>query len=442
MRVAAVDLGATSGRVCVAEFANGDSRLDVVHRFAHQPVAANGSLRWDWTRLVDEVRRGLATAREAGPLASIGVDTWGVDYGLIDDEGAGNLVAPPYSYRDSRTAGWRETAERIGEERLYTTTGIQAMPINTIFQLAVHDRDELASARTLLMLPELLVRELSHDVRGELTSAGTTGLVDLRTGGWSHDLIAAVGLEASLFPTIGRAGQHAGAWEGEHGVPVHLVGGHDTASAVLAAPRGGAGRVFVATGSWLLVGVERDTPDVSPEARRLNFSNEPGVFGGVRFLKNVSGLALLERCRHRWGGPPIEQLLQAAATSRADAVVDPDAAAEALDVEGFVREAARLPVEAGPGDVVRVLLLSLARRVAAVVTELATLLPDPPTEIAMVGGGVRIGLLREMIAAATGLPVSLGPAEASAWGNAIAQGLALGEFATLDEARQAISAGS
>jgi rhamnulokinase len=441
MRVAAVDLGATSGRVCVAEISKQSSRLEVVHRFANHPVEMAGTLRWDWSRLVDEVRRGLAIARDAGPLASIGVDSWGVDYGLIDDKGSGNLVSPPYSYRDSRTAGWRKTVDRIGEERLYATTGIQLMPINTIFQLAAHDRTELAAARTLLMLPELLVRELSHDIRGERTSAGTTGLIDLGTGDWSRELIAELGVEPSLFPGLGRAGDGAGFWEGEQGVPVHLVGGHDTASAVLAAPGSGPGRVFAATGSWILVGVERDEPDTSEAARSANFSNEPGAFGGVRFLKNVAGLVLLERCRTRWGNPPIEHLLEAAATSRVDAVVDSDAAADALDVEDFVRREARLSVDAGRGDVIRVLIASLARRVACVVSELQSLSSAPLTEVALVGGGVRIDLLRRLIADATDLPVITGPAEATAWGNAIAQGVALGEFATVEEARRAVAAG-
>lgn len=421
VRVAAVDLGATSGRVCVADLGEADGHLEVVHRFSHAPVADRRSLRWDWGRIVGEVVRGLGVALDAGPLASIGVDTWGVDYGLLDQRG--DLLSSPYCYRDSRTHGWREIATRLGEERLYTVTGIQLMAINTIFQLAAHDRDELTKARSLLMLPELLVHTLTGDIRGERTSAGTTGLVDLDTGDWARDLVAETGVDPSLLPTIGRAGQGAGSWRG---VPVHLVGGHDTASAVVAAPRPSAGRVFISSGSWLLVGVERTHADTSEAARHANFSNEPGAFGGYRFLKNIAGLVLLERCRADWGNPPIAELLGAAAASSVTPLIDPDAAADAVHVEAYVRQQASLPMSAKRGDVVRVILSSLAARVATVVDELRELLPHPVTEVVMVGGGVRNPLLSDLITDTTGLPVQLGPAEATAWGNVLAQADALG----------------
>lgn len=418
MRVAAVDLGATSGRVCVATFRADGRDLEVVHRFAHHPVEVAGTLRWDWTRLVDEVRRGLAIARDTGPLVSIGVDTWGVDYGLLD--GGGDLLSPPYSYRDSRTSGWRAVAARLGEERLYATTGIQLMAINTVFQLAAHDPEELARARSLLMLPELVVHSLTGEQRGERSSAGTTGLVDATTGDWARGIVEDIGVDPSILPTIGSAGHAAGSWEG---VPVVLVGGHDTASAVLATPGAQEGRVFISSGSWLLVGVERDEADVSDAARAANFSNEPGVYGGVRFLKNVAGLVLLERCRARWDDPPIDTLLDAARRSEVTVLIDPDAAVEAPDVIAHVCGETGLPSDAR-GDIVRVIVRSLAARTAAVVEELRGFADAPLCEIAMVGGGVRNELLCDEIAALTGLPVRRGPAEATAWGNALAQAAA------------------
>ena len=206
------------------------SRVEIVHRHAHEPVHdADGSLRWDWTRITAEVRAGLEAGLARGPVASIGVDAWGVDYGLIGADGS--LVAAPYCYRDARTSSWREIAGRIGVEKLYTATGIQLMGINTIFQLAVHRRDELDRARRVLMLPELMVHALTGNEWGERTSAGTTQLVDLTTGDWSDELLDAIDVPRSLLPDIAGATTLAGEW---NGVPVHLVGGHDTASAVAA----------------------------------------------------------------------------------------------------------------------------------------------------------------------------------------------------------------
>ena len=222
--VAAVDLGATSGRIARVDLETRD--VDVVHRFANAPIRdAGGGLRWDWESIVDQTRLGLSAALERGPLASIGIDTWGVDYGLITT--TGELVAPPFSYRDDRTRTWRELARRVGAERLYRTTGIQLMAINTIFQLAVHDRDELARAHRVLMLPELMVHALAGTQFGETTSAGTSQLVDLATADWSDELVDAAGIRRELLPAIAPATTPAGAWRG---VPVHLVGGHDTAS--------------------------------------------------------------------------------------------------------------------------------------------------------------------------------------------------------------------
>src|SRR5918995_3206781 len=194
----------------------------------HGPVAdPAGVLRWDWPRLVAEMEKGLAAALEAGPAASIGVDTWGVDYGLLD--GRRELVAPPVSYGDGRTGRYEAVVTRLGgAEALYRTTGVQLQPFNTVFQVAAHDADELARARHLLMLPELLVHHLTGEIVGERTSAGTTGLVDIRTGEWSTALAEAVGLDPVVLPPILAAGSRVGSWQG---VPVHLVGGHDTASA-------------------------------------------------------------------------------------------------------------------------------------------------------------------------------------------------------------------
>ncbi|HET9555551.1 MAG TPA: FGGY family carbohydrate kinase, partial [Actinomycetota bacterium] len=254
MRVLAVDLGATSVRVVAVDLGAPEPDAQVLHRWRHQPVRhQDGSLRWDWHGILREVERGLELGVAAGPVASIGVDGWGVDYGLLDGRGA--LLSPPYCYRDDRTEGWRTTAERIGAEHLYAVTGIQLLPLNTIFQLAAHDRSELSRAARLLLLPDLLVRMLTGFEGAERSNASTTALLDARTGAWSAELLEAVGLDPGLLPPIVPAGLAVGSWRG---VAVHTVGSHDTASAFVAVPGvPGSGSVVVSSGTWVLVGAER-----------------------------------------------------------------------------------------------------------------------------------------------------------------------------------------
>jgi len=426
VRVAAVDFGATSVRVAVVDLDAAEPVPEIVHRYLHAPVRfADGSLRWDWDRLAAETERGLATALEGGPLASIGVDTWGVDYGLLGSDG--KLLSPPFSYRDGRTAGWQAVADTLGRDRLYRTSGIQLMAVNTVFQLAVHPRDELERAAGLLMLPELLVHHLTGSAWGEVTSASTTALVDIADGSWSAELLSEIGVDPGLFPPIARAGTPAGAWRG---VPVHLVAGHDTASAVAArAPGAPASAAFVATGSWFLVGVERDAADVSDAARRANFSNEAGALGGFRFLKNVTGLWLLEQCRAQWGAPRVEELFRAAgALAAGGPVVDPNDQrfADAVDMESELRAAAGLRASAGRDAVVRCILDSVAAATSRVLDELRTVLGEPVTRVDVLGGGGRSELLVHLIGEACGVEVLVGPAEATALGNALVQARALG----------------
>src|SRR5262245_33234713 len=297
MRVAAVDMGATSVRVAVIDLDAETPDVDVVHRWLHGPeTRPDGSVRWRWAELLDNVRLGLERARASGPLASIGVDGWAVDYGLLDENGA--LLSDPHSYRSPRTEGWRDVAREIGEVELYRRTGIQPMPINTIFQLAAHDPAELARAQRLVMLPELVAHELGGEVTAERSNAGTTGLLDVATGDWAHDLAATIGVDPQILPPPETAGRVLG----EHdGIPVHLVAAHDTACAFAASPLDTGCRAFVSAGTWFIVGVERAAADTSERARTANFSNEVGALGGFRYLKNVTGFWLLERCAAEWG---------------------------------------------------------------------------------------------------------------------------------------------
>lgn len=435
--VVAVDFGAASIRVCRVDLP--EARLEVVHRYAHQPVPdGEGHLRWDWDRLVAETERGLEAALVRGPVASIGVDTWGVDYGLLDADR--RLVAPPFSYRDHRTDGYRAMVDRIGEAELYATTGIQLQPFNTLFQLAAHDRAELRRARHVLLLPELLVHHLSGEITAERTSAATTSLVDLATGDWSKGLLDAADVDtgALQFAPIAPAGTPAGAWRG---IPVHLVGGHDTASAVVAmgAPTS-AGAAFVSAGTWMLVGREQPAPEVGEWARRANFSNEAGALGGVRFLKNLAGGWLIDGCRAAWGDPPVAELLTAAAAVGHDGrivdVTDPRFLHPA-DMLHEVTTAAGLARDTPPPAVVRCLVESQVAGTAAVLDQLGGV-----GEVHVFGGGGRSDLYRRRLAEQTGLPVAAGPVEATALGNALVQGIALGLYADLADARRRLPEGS
>lgn len=397
LRVLAVDLGASAARVSAVDLDATPPAIEQLHRYEHAPVRDDsGSLRWDWRRLVREVARGLETGIARGPIASIGVDTWGVDYGLLDADG--RLLSSPYCYRDGRTAAWKRVAERLGVSRLYRQTGIRPMAMNTLFQLAAHDPAELTRARRVLMLPDLLVHTLTGEYHAERTSAGTSGLVDLATGSWSPSIQSDIGVDRALFPAIADATTRAGAWRG---VPMHLVAGHDTASAVVALPRSTLERrVFISSGTWMLVGAERDGPDTSDAALAAGFSNEPGAFSGVRFLKNVMGLWMLEECRREWPDEPLTELLAKAGDlpPRGPTV---DATDERFlapdDMAAEVRAAAALPTTASRAQVVRCVLDSLATAAASAVDELARSLGGVIAEVAIVGGGTRNVLLNRLI---------------------------------------------
>lgn len=439
-RVLAVDLGATSVRVASVDLDAEEPDVEVIHRWSHQPVeGADGHLRWQWDTIVAEVERGLRRGLTAGPVASIGVDGWAVDYGLIDADG--RLVAPPYSYHDKRTGSWREVVERVSERRLYAITGIQLLRFNTIFQLAAHDPSELARAHRMLLLPDLLVHHLVDGWDGaERSNASTTALLDVNTGEWSTELLQAINVDTALLPPLHAAGEYAGRWSG---VPVHIVGSHDTASAFIAAPgTPRPGTAVVSCGSWVLVGMELDKPILSQEARRANLSNEGGAFGGIQLKRNVVGFWLLERCRAAWGSPPVLELIDAAAeiTERVPIfdATDP-VILSATDVEQDIRRAAGLPPDGHQATVTRCILESIASAVAQVADDLAHITGVPLRELLVVGGATRIGLMNNLLARATGVPVTVGSPEAAALGNAAMQGVALGKFSGLDEARQWIA---
>ena len=399
----------------------------------------DGSLRWDWPRIVSEVETGLERGLATGAVASIGVDGWGVDYGLIDR--SGTLVALPFSYRDSRTDRWQETADRIGLEHLYERTGVQIMGINTIFQLAVHDSRELDNASRILLLPDLLVHHLTGLEAAERSNASTTALMDIRTGEWATDMLDELSLDPSLFPPVIGAGTAAGTWRG---VPVHLVGSHDTASAFLGMPGGSSpGTVFVSAGTWVLVGVERPGPDTSARARgellqrggRPRRDPIPQERRGPLDSRAVpAGL----------GGPPIEILLEEAASIE-DVVPTFDAGnhrfVSPADMVREVQDAADLPPGTPRSVIARSVIESIVTGIGAVVEELEQITERRQARIAVVGGGRGCHSSTSCLTGEPGFRVVKGSQEATALGNAIVQGLAMGVFGGLDEARDWLGSG-
>ncbi len=430
--VVAVDFGASSMRVCRIELGDGAPCVDVVHRVTHAPRRDDrGVLRWEWDRLTAELDVGLDRALAIGPVASIGIDTWGVDYGMLDAHG--ELLEPPISYRDERTNGYRRVVEQIGARRLYQLTGMQLLPFNTIFQLAAHDPAQLARAAHVVMLPELLVAHLTGEILAETTSAGSTGLLDLTSGNWSPELCDAIALPLARLPGILPAGTRVGSWRG---VPVHLVGGHDTASAVFAGAR--AGEAFVSAGTWLLVGREQAAPDTSAAAQAAGFTNEQGARGGIRFLRNVAGWWLVEECRRIWGDTDLDQLLADAAAASATGVevdVTDERFLAPVDMSHELREAGSLKSSASPATVVRTAVESMAATTAKVIESIPCDDGDGLRGIRVFGGGSRSSLFCDALQRRTPLPVSVGPVEATAIGNALVQGVALGLFADTDAAR-------
>ena len=373
------------------------------------------------------------TGSSAAPfsrLASIGVDGWGVDYGLLGDDG--RLLSDPHSYRSPRTSEWRRVADAVGEAELYRRTGVQLMPINTIFQLAAHDPDELRRATRLVMLPELVGYELSSAAASERSNAGTTGLLDVSTGDWAADLLEAVNVAPAIMPAPEPAGRRLGEYLG---VPVHLVAAHDTACAFAASPLGADDSAFVSAGTWVLVGIERAEPDTSEAARSANFSNEIGALDGYRFLKNVPGFWLLEQCAAQWGASVSDLLERAAAVSAAPVFDVHDERLLAPDrMDNEVRNLAGISADTDEAVVTRSIVESIALAVGRVVDELRRW--QPVSRLVVVGGGGASPLVRDRLATHAGAEVVTGSTEATALGNAVVQGIALGRFESLEAGRR------
>ena len=452
---AAVDLGASSGRVMLAEVGEGRVALREVHRFVNRPVTVHGTLHWDVLALWAGAMDGLRTAgRERDDIVGIGVDSWAIDYALLDQDG--RLLGNPVHYRDRRTDGIAaEVAEVLSPEHHYATTGVQVLPFNTVFQfVAARDTWAMRHAARALLIPDLFGYWLTGEHRTELTNASTTGLLDVRTRGWAQGLFDTLGLRHDLFPQVVDAGVPLGpllddvaADSGLSKAVVSSVGSHDTASAVVGVPARTDRFAYISCGTWSLVGVELPAPVTTDAARAANFSNELGVDGTVRFLRNVMGLWLLQECVRTWerDGTVIDLqrlLLAAEQVPGGRCVVDPDRP-EFLppgDMPARLRAECRRtgqPEPGTPAEITRCILDSLAAAYRRVVRQAADLSGTEVEVVHLVGGGAQNALLCQLAADACELPVVAGPVEAAAYGNVLVQartaGVLDGDLAALRE---------
>ncbi|MFD7874628.1 rhamnulokinase family protein [Streptomyces sp. NPDC059766] len=448
---AAVDLGASSGRVMVGRVGPDLLELSEAHRFPNRPVRVPEGLRWDILGLYAGVLEGLraAGAGHGGRLDSVGIDSWAVDYGLLDADGA--LLGNPVHYRDARTEGVAEKVwATVPAAELYARTGLQYAPFNTLYQLAAAQGSaQLAHAERLLLVPDLLAYWLTGEQGTELTNASTTQLIDPRTREWSYDVAARLGVDLGLFAPLRRPGDPAGLLRPEvleetglsGPVPVTAVGSHDTASAVAAVPATGERFAYICTGTWSLAGLELDAPVLTEESRAANFTNELGLDGTVRYLRNIMGLWLLQECVRAWGDPDLGVLLrEAAEAAPLRSVVDAGDAAFLAPgrMPERIAEACRAagePVPRTRAETTRCILDSLALAHRRAVEEAQRLADRPVDVVHIVGGGTRNALLCQLTADACGLPVVAGPAEAAALGNVLVQGRAHGVVGDLADMR-------
>lgn len=456
----AIDLGASSGRGIVVRFDGERFETSEVHRFENGPLQRGDGLFWDAPKLFQEIKAALRAVGEGGvQLSSVGIDTWGVDFGLLDR--AGKLIDLPRHYRDPRNVAAMEAAHRrVPRERIYRSTGIQFMALNTLYQLVACADDAarpLDSAARLLFMPDLFGYWLSGEMQTEPTIASTSQALVAATRDWDRELLASLNIPAGIMPPIRPTGSIAGRLHdevaretGHSGLPVVLTAGHDTAAAVAAVPARGDDWAYISSGTWSLVGLELPEPNISDASLAANFTNEAGVGGTVRFLKNVTGLWLLQECRRCWAEAgrafsydELNELAEAAEPLRS--LIDPDNPRFATpgDMPLRIRETCRESGQAEPtteGQIVRCILDSLALRYDEVLATAAALTNRPIRTVHVVGGGSQNALLNRLMAAASQREVIAGPSEATALGNAAVQAVAVGHLRDVAAARRAVAA--
>ena len=448
----AVDLGASSGRVILGTLADERLSLTEVHRFENKSVWERESLRWDIEALDHQVVHGVELARERlgrVPPHGVSCDSWGVDYVLLNRDG--DPVEKPFHYRDQRTEGsFGRVCERLGREFLFRETGVQFLPFNTIFQLSAESNESLRKTKHILMIADYFNHMLGGGLYGEATIASTTQMLDPRTRKWNLDVAGQIDMHhpaAQLLPQLVEPGTYLG--DGE-GFPVYASASHDTAAAVAGCPGKGDDWAFLSSGTWSLLGVELPAPVMTDEALKLNFSNELGVGGTTRLLKNIAGLWALQECRREWAAAghdySWEEIIAKADAARPFAAVidvdDPRFMAPgdmAAKLAAFCRDTKQeLPAE--PGPIARALFEGLALKCRIVLDQLERVSGRTIRVINMVGGGTRNKLLCQLTADACGRKVVAGPAEATTVGNCLVQAIGVGAVKDLGACREIIRA--
>jgi len=455
----AVDLGAESGRVMLGAIEHGKLRLTECHRFGHGPVEQNAALHWDFAKMFAEIKTGIGQAvkQSETPIAGIGIDSWGVDYGLIGADG--ELIEDPYHYRDSRTDGMLEKAYQLMSARdIYENTGIQFMQLNTAYQLLamrLADSPVLARADKLIMMADLVGYHLCGRAYGEYCLASTSQLLDMRTGNWAAEVFAKLELPLGIMPDIVHPGAVVGQLAddiaeelGCEPIPVIACGSHDTACAVAAVPAEGKDWAYISSGTWSLMGVEIPRAIINDKTFEYQFTNEGGVENTIRLLKNIAGLWLVQECRQQWRreGDEFSYAELAALAEKAEPFV------ARIDVEHsdfiapgdmpakinrHLQQTGQPPIE-DKGQLVRVILECLAFRYRWTLEKLEDIIGQKIEISHIVGGGIQNELLCQFAANATGLKVVTGPVEATASGNIIMQAIAAGQIGSLEEGRGVI----
>ena len=459
LNLLAFDYGASSGRAIVGLYDGHMIKLEEHHRFANEPVMINGSLNWDILRLYHEMKQGISKSKKAGysTIASMGIDTWGVDFGLLD--ASGKLLGNPYHYRDSNTEGILDEAFKIvSSKELYGQTGIQFMEFNTLFQLLsmkLKGVSILEKADTLLFTPDLLRYFLTGEKSTEYTIASTSQMLDATKGDWAYDLLNKFGIPTNILTQIVDAGTMAGKLServatelGLGRIPVVAAAGHDTASAVVSVPALEGKYAYLSSGTWSLLGVETSAPVINDVTFKLNYTNEGGFGRKTRLLKNIMGLWLYQECKREWdnsGETMSFDELEAGAKGAEPfaALIDPDdiifmrPGNMTAKIQNYCMNTGQKPPESKPA-IVRCILESLALKYRMALEGLEGILGYKLPVLHIVGGGCKNTTLSQFTANAIGRPVITGPIEATATGNLVSQLIALGEVGSLKEGRELV----
>ena len=453
----AFDLGASNGRAILGQLENDRLTMRELHRFENNYIVRDGVFQWDLPYLLDNLKQGLAAFRDAnvGQLDCFGIDTWGVDYGLLDENG--QLVANPRAYRYAVDADMEAAWETVDFPTQFRRTGIAALNFNTVYQLYRRKREgdpELQKAATLLLLPDLLGYLLTGEKKSEYTNVTTTMLYNPTTRDWDWETIRALGLPEKIFTEIDRAGQLRGCLRADLAEEIGInraafaaVGTHDTASAVAAIP-GSGNFAFCSSGTWSLFGVETDKPILTDAVRNANFSNAGTIQGGFRPLKNIMGLWLIQECRRDWERQGRkyswnEIVIEAQGAEPFRSVIDPDygeffAGGDMVrKIQDYCRRTAQ-PVPETVGQVARCIYESLALKYRWAMERLEEIKGQPLSQLTIVGGGIQNKLLNQMAADSIDRPVVTGPVEGAAMGNLLAQAMALGEVRDVAHLRQIV----